>query len=145
MTPEIEAILASGATILVTAAATDAWKATRAGFIRLFGRGEPAQEATMERRLDALAATVDQTAPDHRADIRDQERARWLVRLTDLVEDDPSALGELQSLVEQLAAQLPPQQQTWVQSNIARDSAQLFAAQGGGTINVHQGDLAPDA
>lgn len=139
MTPEIEAILASGATILVNAVATDAWKATRAGFSRLFGRGEPAQDAATERRLDALVATVDQAAPDHRADIRDQERARWLVRLTDLVVDDPSAIGDLRSLVEQLAAQLPPQGQTWVQTNIARDSGQVFAAQGGGTINVDQG------
>jgi hypothetical protein len=139
MTPEIEAILASGATILINSVATDAWKATRAGFTRLFGRGETVQAAATERRLDALVATIEQTAPDHRADIRDQERARWLVRLTDLVEDHPAAIGDLQSLVEQLAALLPPQQQTWVQTNIARDSAELFATQGGGTINVHKG------
>jgi hypothetical protein len=138
MTPEIEAVLASGATILVNAAATDAWKATRAGFTRLFGRGEPAQEAATGRRLDSLAATVDQAAPDHRADLLDQERVRWLVRLTDLVEDDPSVIGDLRSLVEQLAAQLPPRQQTWVQTNIARDGSRLFAVQDGGTINVHE-------
>ncbi|MFI7601377.1 hypothetical protein [Actinoplanes sp. NPDC049681] len=140
MTPEIEAILASGATILVNAVATDAWKATREGFSRLFGRGEPAREAATERRLDALVATVDRSDPDRRADVREQECDRWLVRLSDLVEDDPSALGDLRSLVEQLAAHLPPQAQTWVQTNIARDNAELYAAQGGGTINVDKGD-----
>jgi hypothetical protein len=147
MTPEIEAVLASGATILVNAAATDAWKATRAGFTRLFGRGPggPAQEAATECRLDSLAASVDHSAPAHRADIREQERARWLVRLSDLVEDDPSAVDDLRSLVEQLAAQLPPQQQTWVQTNIARDRARLFAVQDGGTINVHGADPFPEA
>ncbi|WP_051809873.1 hypothetical protein [Actinoplanes subtropicus] len=144
MTPEIEAILASGATILVNAVATDAWKATRAGFTRLFGRGEPAREAAAGRRLDALVATVDRTTPDHRPEVRDQERTRWLVRLTDLVEDDPSAIDDLRSLVGQLAAHLPPQQQTWVQTNIARDSARLFATQGG-TITVHEGHPPPDA
>lgn len=145
MTPEIEAILASGATILVNAVATDAWKATRAGFTRLFGRGEPARETATERRLDALVAAVDQGEPERRAELRDRERAQWLVRLTDLVEDDPAAIGDLRSLVERLAAQLPPQQQSMVQTNIARDNAQVFAAQGGGTINVHNGHPPPEA
>jgi hypothetical protein len=145
MTPEIEAILASGATILVNAVATDAWKATRAGFTKLFGRSAPAQEAATERRLDALAASVDQTPADQHADVRDRERQRWLVRLTDLVEDDPSAIDDLRSLVEQLTPQLPPQQQTWVQNNIAGGNAQLFAVQGDGTINVDRGKSPPEA
>src|SRR5688500_14635750 len=51
MTPEIEAIVAAGASTLVTAVATDAWKLARAGFTRVFGRNEVAQEAATERRL----------------------------------------------------------------------------------------------
>jgi hypothetical protein len=144
MTPDIEAILASGATILVNAAATDAWKAVHAGFTRLFGRGEPTKEATAARRLDALVTAVDQAEPGAVADLRDQERTRWLVRLTDLVEDDPSALDELRTLVERLTTQSPPQQQAWVQSNVARDTGQVFATQGGGTINIHKG-ASPEA
>ena len=38
MTPELAALLAAGATTVVSAAATDAWALARAGFGRLLGR-----------------------------------------------------------------------------------------------------------
>lgn len=142
MTPEIEAALASGATILVNAAATDAWRIVRAGFARLFGRGGPADEAKAGRRLDELQVSVEQTDPEQRTDLLEREHGRWMTRLEDLIADDPAAIAELRDLVERLAgpaADRPAMSQT----NTASGNSQLFATQGGGSITINNGPPTP--
>jgi hypothetical protein len=135
MTPELAALLAAGATTVVSAAATDAWGLARAGFGRLLGRGDAGRESAEITRLDALAAAVEQAPVEERDDVRQRRRNGWLVRLGDLVEDDPAAVQELHGLVEELTPRLP--QARWVQHNTARDHGQVFAALGGNVI-VHQ-------
>ena len=135
MTPELAALLAAGATTVVTAAATDAWALARAGFGRLLGRGDARRESAEIARLDALAEAIEQAPVEERDELRQRLQNGWLVRLGDLVEDDPAAAQELHGLVEELATQLP--EATWVQHNTARDHGQVFASLGGNVI-VHQ-------
>jgi hypothetical protein len=59
VTPEILALLTTGASTLVAAAATDAWKVARPGFLRLLGRGDSQRETETARRLDTLATVVE--------------------------------------------------------------------------------------
>lgn len=143
MTPEIQAVLATGATTLVTAAATDLWnRLARPGFARLFGRGDADREAKAARRLDALAATVEQAPADKRVEVRAQQQSQWLTRLQDLAEDDPTVLDDLQALVTELAAQLPAEQLVQVQNVVARDQGRAFGVQNG---NIIYHEAAPTA
>jgi hypothetical protein len=135
MTPELAALLAAGATTVVSAAATDAWRLARSGFGRLLGRGDARRESAEIARLDVLAEAIEQAPADERDELRQRLRDGWLVRLGDLVEDDPAAAQELHGLVEALAPQLP--ESKWVQHNTARDHGQVFASLGGNVI-VHQ-------
>jgi hypothetical protein len=64
----------SGATTLVTAAATELWKDARAGFLRMLGRGDPRREELAGQRLDALAEAVQQ-APEQQRDLVRREQA----------------------------------------------------------------------
>jgi len=134
MTDEVMALLSTGATTLAAAAATDAWAVARAGFLRLFGRGDARREADAARRLDALATAVRQAPAETRDQLLRDQQADWRVRLKDLVDDDPIVIAELQTLVAELAAQLPEEQQVWVQHNTATGQGQVFAAQGGDVI-----------
>lgn len=124
----------SGATTLIGAAATDIWSDARAGFARLFGRGDADREALATRRLDALTAAVEQVEVSERDTVRQQLLPVWQTRLTDLLEEDPDTADILRGLRDELQARLPAPQQQWVQTNIARDNSRLFAAQGGNVI-----------
>ncbi|MEU0549741.1 hypothetical protein [Micromonospora sp. NPDC005979] len=135
MTPDIQAVLAVGATTLVTAAATDVWNGlARPGFIRLFGRGRADQEAKAARRLDALAATVEQAPADKQVEVRAQQQPQWLTRLQDLVEDDPTVIDDLRALVTELTARLPAEQKVQIQNIVARDHGVAFGVQNGNII-----------
>ena len=135
MIPEIQALVATGATTLVTAAATDMWgRLARPGFVRLFGRGRVDQEAVAARRLDALAAAVEGAPADQQVEVRAQQQPQWLTRLQDLVDEDPAAVDDLRALVAELAAELPTGSQLQVQNVIARDHGRAFGVQNGNII-----------
>ncbi|MFG1954828.1 hypothetical protein [Micromonospora sp. NPDC048830] len=118
----------TGALVLVQAAATDVWQLARAGFTRLLGRGDREREAVAERRLDALAAEVEQALPAQRDEVRRRLLPAWQTRLGDLMEEDPAAADALQVLRDELLARLPAPQQQWVQNITA--SAPRATAQG---------------
>lgn len=118
----------TGALVLVQAAATDVWQLARTGFARLLGRGDRAREAVAERRLDALAAEVEQALPAQRDEVRRRLLPAWQTRLADLVEEDPAAADALQVLRDELLTRLPTPQQQWVQNITA--SAVGATAQG---------------
>ncbi|MEI5101182.1 hypothetical protein RB200_24795 [Streptomyces sp. PmtG] len=102
MTPDwLAALSAAGAAGLVSAATTDAWQATRDRFVRLLGRGDPAQSDAAARRLDALRAAAS-GADSERALAR--ARRTWHVRLEDLLEEHPDAAAELEAAI----AAFPP-------------------------------------
>src|SRR4051794_7481393 len=92
----------SGATTLIGAAATDIWKDARAGFARLFGRGDADREALAAKRLDALTATVEQADVSERDTIREQLLPVWQTRLTDLLEEDQGTADLLRGLRDEL-------------------------------------------
>jgi hypothetical protein len=63
----------------------------------------------------------------------------WQQRLADLVEEYPEIGEELQAWVQQVQAQLPSAQQTWVNTFLARDHATQYNAPGGSiTVTDHR-------
>jgi hypothetical protein len=141
----ITSLAATGGATLVAAAATDAWQHAKAGFARLFGRGDRAREVAAARRLDTLASEVEQVPPAQRAELLQRLRDDWRVRLADLIEDDPTIAEALRPLVEQIRALLPAPQQQWVVQQTVTASAQGATAQGvvGGSIINHPTPAVP--
>ena len=130
MVPEWIATLAgTGASTLVTAAATDVWQMARAGFVRLFGRGDAARAQLAEARLDELA-----TARDH-GEIGDQ-LVVWRTRLADLLQEDPNSAESLRALIDELAPQLPDNAPVMIQTNVATGTARQFNVQSG-ILHIH--------
>jgi anti-sigma factor RsiW len=103
---------------------------------RLFGRGGPAQQSAVEAHLDGDAALVAQ-AEDPEA-VRESLAAVWRLRLEGLLRQDPGVEEELRALVERVRQALPVPQQSWVQTNIARERATQNIVQHG-TLHVHRG------
>jgi len=135
----VEALVAlagAGGTALVGAMATDAWNSTRFGVARLFGRGGTAQQTAIEAQLDVNAALVAQA--DDPDEVRRSLVPVWRLQLETLLRQHPEAEDELRVLVAQVREALPAQQQTWVQTNIARDHATQYNVQHG-TLHVHPG------
>jgi LmbE family N-acetylglucosaminyl deacetylase len=136
----IAALAMTGATTVVAAMATDAWQAARSGTVRLFDRSDASQQADIKAQLDSTADLV-RRAPD-------AGRARqglvpvWQLRLEELLGQYPEAAAELEDLVRQVRTTLPAAQQHWVQTNVARDNGQVFAALGGNVV-VHQAAPGP--
>lgn len=125
---------ATGAAALVQAAATEVWQLARSRFIRLFGRGDKEREAAAQRRLDALAAEVEQTPPAQRDQVRQRLLPVWQARLADLIEEDPAAAEALRSLLDELLALLPRPQYQWVQNVTATASGAGASANAQGVM-----------
>jgi hypothetical protein len=130
----------AGGTALVGAMATDAWQATRSGVVRLFGRGGADRQAAIEAQLDGNAALVAQAGdPD---EVRASLVPVWRLQLEALLREHPDVVEELRALVAQVREALPVPQQTWVQTNIARDQATQNIVQHG-TLHVHPSGHGP--
>jgi hypothetical protein len=131
---EVLALAMTGASTIVAAMATNAWQVARDGVVRLFhGRGHtfPAIEAQLDD--DAAVVERDEDADGAREDLA----GAWKRRLAVLLNEHPEAKEDLRALVEQVIGQLPQARQGWVQTNIARQGGQVFAALGGNVI-VHR-------
>ena len=131
----LTALATTGANTLVAAMATDAWQVAKSGVVRLFRRVDREQQAGIEEQLNRNAVRVEQAEDGNSA--RQRLAPGWQLELESLLAEDPDAADELQALITEIQKQLPPVQQAWVQTNIARDHSTLFAAQGGNVI-VHQ-------
>jgi hypothetical protein len=132
---ELAALATAGATTLVGAMVTDAWQVARSGIARLFGRRGSGQNEAIGAQLDRNAALVER-APD--ADkARRGLAAAWDLELGALLAEHPDAAGELKALIAEVHGRLPAAQQSWVQTNIARDHGTVFAVLGGNLV-VHQ-------
>ena len=141
MLGELAAGLAgAGGTALVGAMATDAWQVTRSGVARLFGRGGSDRQTAIEAQLDGNAALVAQARdPD---EVRQSLVGVWRLQLEALLREHPDVEEELRALVAQVREALPAPQQTWVQTNIAREQATQNIVQHG-TLHVHPGGHGP--
>jgi hypothetical protein len=137
---ELEALAAAGGTVLVGAMVTSAWQTVSKGVSGLFARTDAG------RRADVQAELGDHLAMVERAADRDGARTKlagvWQLKLAGLLQDHPEVAADLTALITEVHGELPPQQQKWVQTNIARDQSNLFAVQNGGLI-VYQTPPAP--
>jgi hypothetical protein len=114
--------------------ATDAWQVTRSGVARLFGRGSSARQTAIEVQLDDNAALVAQARNPE--EVRQSLVPVWRLQLEALLSEHPEVVEELRALVAQVRKALPAAQQSWVQTNIARDQANQNIVQHG-TLHVH--------
>lgn len=101
------ALATSGATTLVTAAATDAWHEALAGFRKLFGHGDPERENLAEHRLTAAAAKIERADETTRDGVREAEASIWSTGLADLLEEEPDQAEALRALIGRVEALLP--------------------------------------
>jgi hypothetical protein len=131
----LAALATTGANTLVGAMATDAWQAAKGGVVRLFRRSGGEQQAAIEEQLSRNAIRVEQAQDANSA--RQRLAPSWQLELESLLAEDPDAAEELTALIAEIQKQLPPAEQVWVQTNIARDQGTLFAVQGGNMV-VHQ-------
>lgn len=133
-------LAAAGGSALVGAMATDAWQATRSKVAGLFGRGGSARRSAVEAQLDGNAALVAQAEdPD---EVRRSLVPVWRLQLEALLREYPGVEEELRALVAQVRQVLPAPQQSWVQTNIARERATQNIVQHG-TVHVHPGGAGP--
>ncbi len=101
MDPELMALATSAATTVVTAMATDAWQAVRAGVARLLGRGDGRVEQLALETLDEDAANLSmEPTSEGRRDLT----AAWTARLRDLLRSDPGAAEAQRELIADVAA-----------------------------------------
>jgi hypothetical protein len=134
----LDALAMAAATALVGSMATDAWQAARSGFTMLLGRGDRQRQEIAVTRLVSAAAQVAGVSGDEQDRVRRELLPVWQVRLRDLVEEHPELADELRALADQVRAQVPAQQQAWIQHNIAHDHGKVIANQGG-TQHIHLG------
>ncbi|MFD3992843.1 hypothetical protein [Streptomyces sp. NPDC058583] len=128
----ITELASTGALALVNAVATDAWQGARAGFMRLFGRGEAERERIVATRIDEAAAQLEHAGEDHQDQVREALLLVWRTRLTDLLEERPDAIGEMRALVARLQAVLPDASP---QGRAAVGTGSAFSANSGG-LNI---------
>jgi hypothetical protein len=136
MVPEwLMSVVAAGGSAFVGAVATDAWTGARAAMGTMFGRAGSRRQEVAEQLADQTAAEIEAAPADRQVEVRERWATRWQDRLTDLITEYPDLADELRSWVERLRAELPPTQQTWVNTFVARDNAVQYNAPGG-TITV---------
>jgi hypothetical protein len=135
------ALAMTGATTVVAAMATSAWQATRTGTARLFRHRGTTQQAAIEAQLDGDAAVVEEDQDPNGA--RQDLVGPWARRLAALLRERPEAETDLRALMDQVSRELPRAQQSWVMANIATNGGQVFAVQGGGSVNVQQAPPVP--
>ncbi|MGP8297763.1 hypothetical protein ACTPOK_07375 [Streptomyces inhibens] len=134
----LEELVLAGGTTVVGAMATDSWAAVRAGVARLFRHRGEERRSAIEAQLDGNAELVAQA--EDRERVRQSLIALWSLELESLLDRHPEAVDELRTLIGEIEAGRPAGQQTWVQTNVARDNGRVFASQGGNVI-IHEAPL----
>lgn len=109
MDPEL--LAQSAGTTVVGLMATDAWQRTREGIVGVWRRIRPAQAAEVdtaleETRDEILTLRQSEDAPGEEDLVRD-----WQRRLRRLLVADPAVADELQRLLDDARASLPPREQ----------------------------------
>lgn len=81
--------------------------------------------------------------PGEIEEIRQSLAGMWRLELAALLRRHPESEDELRVLVARIHDALPAPQQTWVQTNIARDQATQNIVQHG-NLHVHPGSTEPE-
>jgi hypothetical protein len=98
-------LAATGATTLIAAMASDLWEQVRNRVARLFGRGDPRQEAAVSERLDL--AQRDLTAgPQPAPDLLREHEIEWRGALRLLLAQHPETQHELQRILAEYGQQV---------------------------------------
>ena len=145
----LEALIALAGNTVVAAATTDAWEAARRKFARLLGRGDSKKEQLADKRLEETRQQLDGVTGQKLEKAQADLAKAWQVRMADLLEEDPGAEAELQSLVEEIRAQLPATVVSAVDHAIAAGRDVTVSASGGGVAagvlhgDVHAGPTRP--
>ena len=139
----ITAAAEAGGTALIGAAATDAWQTARNGMVKLFARGGKRRAELARDRLDRDVAVIEAAGPGERDEVRARLLPGWQVRLADLLEEFPDARDEMVAWAEQVRAQLPTAEASWVQNiTAAAPGATAQGAMFGNVVNYY-GDAPP--
>ena len=134
-------VVATGGSAFVGAAGTEAWQVARNGVVRLFRLGGQRRQDAAGRWADQTAAEIEEAPEAERAQLRERLALTWQQRLGDLVEEYPEVGEEVRAWARQVQAQLPPAQQTWVNTFVARDHATQYNAPGGSITVTERRDL----
>jgi hypothetical protein len=129
---------------VVKAASTDTWEAAKRGMARLLGRSDPKQERLAERRLEESREQLAQlAAADDWEQVRATLAAQWATRFADLLEEHPIVETDLQTLVQEIQAQLPSGMVSAADHALAsgRD-VHIIASSGGSAVGVIHGNVA---
>lgn len=92
---------------VAAAAITDTWESVRGRFARLLGRGDARKTEVAEGWLAQTREQLAAAGPGAVEHVRRAAAERWAARFADLLDEDPSAEGELRVLAEEVAALLP--------------------------------------
>lgn len=127
------ALATEGGAALVKMMVTDEWASVKGRFAQLMGRGESGRAAAAAERLRHSHAILTALPSSELERAAAEQAAAWGARLVDLLEDDPSSVGELRDLVERAKAlgggPFLPQQ---VQQRVGGSSRVQQAIQGHG-------------
>jgi len=138
LTEALTALASTGGTALVTAMVTDSWEGIRTRFARLIGRGNRAEVEATEARLDRSRAALEGLTGADLKRARAEQEIVWRTRLSDLLEEDPSAEAELRDVIAETQNQVRSISGRVDQHAAAFDHAQQ-AVQGQGIQNVNFG------
>jgi hypothetical protein len=140
----VEGLVALAGNTVVAAPTTDAWEAARGKFARVLGRGDPKREQLAEQRLEE---TRQQLTEAQGADLEQARAAlaeQWVVRLADLLEEDPGAESELRAVVGEIQPMLPAGAVSSVGYSVAAGGdVNVRADHGGVAAAVIHGNVAP--
>lgn len=138
------ALAALAGNTVVAAATTDAWEATRRGFVRLLGRGDPDRTKVAERRLAETYEQLTGVEGQDLEQVRSALAVRWAGRLADLLEEHPDAEADLRALVQEIQAALPAGIVSAADHAVAagRDMT-ISATSGGVAAGVIHGNVTP--
>lgn len=132
---EVAVLAMTGATTIVAAMATSAWENARGATVALYRRYVPAQQAAAEAQLDGSAGRVESAQDADRE--RERQLPRWQDDLEDFLQRHPEAATDVHALVDRIRQDLPAAQQSWAQTNIARDHGIVNAVQHGTQHNYY--------
>ncbi|MFF0143547.1 hypothetical protein ACFYRN_45090 [Streptomyces sp. NPDC005227] len=109
MDPQIAELARSAGTTMVTLMATQAWEATRDGLVGLWQRLQPARAEAVRGELEASRAELllAREAGDNESEA--ELATEWQGRIRRLLLAHPEVAVDLQSLLDELAPQLPQQ------------------------------------
>jgi len=130
---------------VAAAAVTDVWEAVRGRFARLLGRGGARKTEVAERWLAQTREQLTAATPGTDLErVRESQAVRWADRFADLLDEDPGLEAELRKLVEEVAAQLPPDAVSAADYSVAAGRDITITASGGGiAVGAIHGDVVP--